>query len=698
MLENDDVYGLQEPIVTNRSDNSCRSYIFNQRSKSHRVFLGGCKQSHDYLENSNSQKRRVTDQARLMKIKNFPSCFLQDKSPPKNCYTERRDQKTFSVDRVESRRQRRAYNLSKESLPSNIQKINKFPKRYMSEGRHDKKLLARSRSQRQIPSMHLKHSGFESCAQSPTMKRFGDSRNLCVQFQGSSHKSVKSNFNFVEMNSVCTNNQNPFEINSSIASVRLQSIEKQEDDTSFFNGNEAWPRKYSHINKLAKGLAVNMMEDIPFQMAGLEKIPLRPSISHKLKSLKLRDKNSTPGETCELEPRGLLRSKSDLFQKLHEAKIMFPLREGSEVGIKAKLNFKKNKLKVEESKHKVKLQPCDNSRRKINRQLIQFNQSKLKRCQKTKKKRIKSAVRPRIIIDASAISRPGSASKDAKLVRHHSQGCKAETTNDNSKPKMTKCMSLKDSAGLAICKKKRGAIHNRNAKNDSNFKRLKLMKKPDPQNVSNLENYLNRIETNEEPKNDKESKEANSTSQRSKRSILINQNHYLHNIHLLPQRDDSLRVRDKAEQQLNEEFMALQRCIDQIPDQEELSLDLEEENHTNRLRKISTTEVRKQCSLDVKQDSSSLPTERTSEVTTENCSELKDQRSLKYQNSTLSNSQLAQYKIPALSLKTKKTIRNAENPFKQKQSTNASSGHEHSYDNEDSPKAATGPMNVTFGK
>mmetsp|Transcript_22674 Transcript_22674/g.22517 ORF Transcript_22674/g.22517 Transcript_22674/m.22517 type:complete len:86 (+) Transcript_22674:88-345(+) len=85
------------------------------------------------------------------------------------------------------------------------------------------------------------------------------------------------------------------------------------------------------------------------------------------------------------------------------------------------------------------------------------------------------------------------------------------------------------------------------------------MKKPDPQNVSNLENYLNRIETNEEPKNDKESKEANSTSQRSKRSILINQNHYLHNIHLLPQRDDSLRVRDKAEQQLNEEFMALQR-------------------------------------------------------------------------------------------------------------------------------------------
>lgn len=85
------------------------------------------------------------------------------------------------------------------------------------------------------------------------------------------------------------------------------SVEKDPEDNSFFNGNDAWPRKFSHINKLAKGLALNMMEDIPFQLAGNENIPLRPSASHKLKSLKLKRNTSNMNAPMSVPHKGMLR-------------------------------------------------------------------------------------------------------------------------------------------------------------------------------------------------------------------------------------------------------------------------------------------------------------------------------------------------------------------------------------------------------
>jgi len=71
----------REPILTNRSDNSVATSLFDKRNNSHKVTMTSAKRSRSRLENSNSQqKRRVTEQARLMKIKKFPPCFIQDKS------------------------------------------------------------------------------------------------------------------------------------------------------------------------------------------------------------------------------------------------------------------------------------------------------------------------------------------------------------------------------------------------------------------------------------------------------------------------------------------------------------------------------------------------------------------------------------------------------------------------------------------
>lgn len=115
---------------------------------------------------------------------------------------ERNDKQAYSVDRVESRRQRRVFKVSKGNLPLNFQKVKNQSKRSMSEGRHDKKLLARSRSQRQIPSFHLKNNAFGSYLQSPSTKEINGSKDPVFHLKNSSLKSVKSNLNYMDNQSV----------------------------------------------------------------------------------------------------------------------------------------------------------------------------------------------------------------------------------------------------------------------------------------------------------------------------------------------------------------------------------------------------------------------------------------------------------------------------------------------------------------
>lgn len=226
---------------------------------------------------------------------------------------EKEDKKTFSVDRVESRRQRRIYNLSKGSMPSNIQKVKNHSKRSMSEGRHDKKILMRSRSQRQMTSLQPKNDHFATYGKSPKLKEINSSRDSVAHLKNSSLKSVHTNLKFLDNPSIRQNLQNPFEGNSSLASVRMQSIDKGSEDASFFTGNEIMTRKFSHINKLAQGLALNNIDDIPFQLAK-ERAPLRPNASHKLKSLKLKRNNSNVNFPITVKKRGLIKSKSELSQ------------------------------------------------------------------------------------------------------------------------------------------------------------------------------------------------------------------------------------------------------------------------------------------------------------------------------------------------------------------------------------------------
>ena len=193
--------------------------------------------------------------------------------------------KSYSVDRVESRRRRRIYKITKES--SNPQKSNYYQKRSLSEGRENKKSIARNRSQKQIPSFYLNNNlnvHYHPRFKLKEIKTLKDSNHI----KNSSMKSVKSEIKYF-------GNKNQFEEHNSIASVEAQSIlkEVEENSCSLFSGNDIWSRKFSRINKLAQGLVLNTIEDIPFNLASKEKQGSTTSLNINQINLKLKRINSS---------------------------------------------------------------------------------------------------------------------------------------------------------------------------------------------------------------------------------------------------------------------------------------------------------------------------------------------------------------------------------------------------------------------
>lgn len=94
-------------------------------------------------------------QTRLMKMKNFPPDFFGSRQESQK-YGHKQ---SYSVDRVESRRQRRNINkTSKDSLLSISRTSNQKNKRTQSESRQDKRIVSRKIRQKQVPPFFLKNN------------------------------------------------------------------------------------------------------------------------------------------------------------------------------------------------------------------------------------------------------------------------------------------------------------------------------------------------------------------------------------------------------------------------------------------------------------------------------------------------------------------------------------------------------------
>jgi hypothetical protein len=75
--------------------------------------------------------------------------------------------------------------------------------------------------------------------------------------------------------------------------------------------------------------------------------------------------------------------------------------------------------------------------------------------------------------------------------------------------------------------------------------------------------------------------------------MLMNQNHYMTNINILPQKSGkgSGKFTNRTNKELNDKFIALRRCIDQIPDSKESSIEINAEADKSKFNHTYVQEV-----------------------------------------------------------------------------------------------------------
>lgn len=136
--------------------------------------------------------------------------------------------KSYSVDRVESRRQRRIHKLIKDTGSNH--KPTYYQKRAMNEGRHDKKIMARNRSQMQIPPFFLKSNSNIQNHPHFKLKEMLTSKNSIRHLKHSSMKSANIEINIFSNKSSPFHCKNTSGDHNSIISTGIQSLTKESEE------------------------------------------------------------------------------------------------------------------------------------------------------------------------------------------------------------------------------------------------------------------------------------------------------------------------------------------------------------------------------------------------------------------------------------------------------------------------------------
>jgi hypothetical protein len=224
------------------------------------------------------------------------------------------------------------------------------------------------------------------------------------------------------------------------------------------------------------------------------------------------------------------------------------------------------------------------------------------------------------------------------------------------------------------------------SKEDTKVRKGLDLKNLNSKKFGSLERYLKKIETMDEQPNFGYLNEINNSSHTSKRTVLINQNHIYNNLVMFSQKSQSSKTTARLTMDPNEEYFALKKLIDQIPDDEE----------SDELLNIHMFNVANSNGSEIAEELSNLETERMSELTTEHWSDVKNWHSQNLGMESKMRQPLYTFNLPTLSLKCPKG--DFQNPFKPKLSTKATSANESQELKVSGREVAASMMNITFGK
>jgi hypothetical protein len=216
-------------------------------------------------ENSNSQKRRLTEENRLMKIKNFPPDFF--KSSKKENSTSNRH--AFSVDRGHSRRQKRSLQSnSKNNILSVSKTTNKRSKRTLSESRKPKRLSKRELSNKKAAPFFLRNENQNQQYINYKPQKIKISENSKILLKDSKSKHMRSEMSILPEANVGPTKLSFMDGNSSLVSLNRKQSHRDpgEVSASLFDTSDVMPRKFSHINKLAQRLSIHETNDLQFDL------------------------------------------------------------------------------------------------------------------------------------------------------------------------------------------------------------------------------------------------------------------------------------------------------------------------------------------------------------------------------------------------------------------------------------------------
>jgi hypothetical protein len=254
-----------------------------------------------------------------MKVKNFPPCFIKEKANIECNYIEYNNnmKKAYSEDRAGSRRHKRINKSSKNITDSLSKTNNHHSKLTMSECRKGKRMFLRERNQNKSPELLVKDEAWNQYNVSYKLKGLRSSKDYLGKLKNWPLKNVKSEASLLPDTKIGLKRYSTIAELSSMESIYLKANSKDTNDywQPLFARNEIMPKEFSHLSRLAQGLALNTTEEIPFNLAlkNNKKDPI--SLNTKLSIIPFkRRRNSDRGGWGSFRGRRLAKSKSEVTE------------------------------------------------------------------------------------------------------------------------------------------------------------------------------------------------------------------------------------------------------------------------------------------------------------------------------------------------------------------------------------------------
>jgi hypothetical protein len=181
----------------------------------------------------------------------------------------------------------------------------------MSENRQGKRALARQRSLKHVPQFMLKNCMPGHANSSYKVKGLRSSKDSLLKMKNSSIKSTKSEASLLPDH----RKYSPIEESQDLGSLIYNPVGRDFSDfpQPTFGDSGLMPRKYSHINRLAQGLALDFNEDsLTMGMVPTLAVQNANTLKEKLTTIKFKKRrNSNGSQVNSFQSKRMFRVKPD---------------------------------------------------------------------------------------------------------------------------------------------------------------------------------------------------------------------------------------------------------------------------------------------------------------------------------------------------------------------------------------------------